>query len=364
MKVGSAILIVILFMVVSLAASSSVRGAEPITLTQTEDHHVAELDSNQPYVAGYHVNTIDLFTREQVSATTITVSFPSADTTGFPRGSWLGAGMFVQAQDHVIINVDYGFYTMLVLDASGGLFLDIGFHQTRESTAPLQTPTADLLYSYTWRVSGIDPSDEVTLAARWDSEGSVHYSLAASGRNVTVFSVNVAGLPNCENIIRQFYAGDATNGNAFPVGHYVYYFQFGVISSEIIADNRWSADLKNPRILRKTGWSLLENAWSLQGDISYLDSDWLWGGSPYYGVSAQYHQNPLENPYEVVFFYNGQTLPKGTVLWQTTSNVNDSMKVSIDKLGQPVVLIVAASVLCVCAGFYESKRKAQLKHTS
>jgi len=353
-----------LLAIIPSVLSQTVRGAGSIELTLTEDHHVARLNSNQPYVAGYHVNTVDLHTRERVQATAITVSFPSTDTSSFPVGSWLGAGMFVQGQDSKIINVDYGFYTMLVLDASGNLFLDVGLHQTRESSAPLQMPTADLLYSYTWLVSGIDPSDEVTLVAGWDSEGFVHYSLAASGTNVTVASVNVAGLPNCESVIRQFYAGDATNGNAFPLGHYVYYFQFGVVSSEVIVSDHWSADLKNPEILRKTGWSLVENAWSIQGDISYIDSDWLWGGLPYSGVSAKYHQNPLENPYEVIFLYNGQTFPSGTVLWQNTSNVNDSVTVPIERLGQAFAMIVAVSVSCVCAGFYESRRKTQLSHKS
>lgn len=364
MKIGSVVLIVMLLLITLSVTWADARAAEPLELTWTENHHVARLNSDQPYVAGYHVNTVDLFTREVVSATAITVSFPSADTSGFPAGSWLGAGMFVQAQDHVIINVDYGFYTMLVLDASGSLFLDIGFHQTRESTAPLGMPTSDLLYSYTWHVSGVAPTDEITLAASWDSEGFVHYLLTAHGTNVTVFSVNVAALPNCENIIRQFYAGDATNGNAFPVGHYVYYFQFGVVSSQVIASGGWSADLKNPRMLRKTGWSLVENAWSIQGDISYIDSDWLWGGLPYRGVSAKYHQNPLANPYEVIFSHSGQTLPTGTVLWQTTSNVNDSMKPSTEKLSQAFAMTVAVSVLCVSAGFYEARRKPRLGHKS
>lgn len=360
MRAGSVIFIVMLLAIIPSVASSSARAAESIELTETENHYVARLNSNQPYVAGYHVNTVDLYTREVVKSTAITVGFPSTGTSDFPVGSWLGAGMFVQAQDHVIINVDYGFYTMLVLDASGSLFPDVGLHQTRESSAPLQMPTSDLRYSYTWRVSGISPSDEVTLVAGWDSEGYVHYSLAASGTNVTVSSVNVAALPNCNSIIRQFYAGDATNGNAFPLGHYVYYFQFGVVSSEVIASGHWSADLKNPRILRKTGWSLIENAWSIQGDISYIDSDWLWGGLPYSGVSAKYYQNPLVNQYEVIFSYNGQTLPLGTVLWQSTLNVSDSVKLSVERLGQAFAMIIAVSLLYVCAEFYEARRKTKL----
>lgn len=297
-----------------------------LEVSPTENHHIIELNSNQPYVAGYHVNNPDINTFEGVRSTGITVSFPSTDPNYFPAGSWLGAGMFVQAQDIKLRNVDYAFYTMLVLDASGGFFLDVGLHQTREATAPLQMPTEDLLYAYTWRVSGIEPSTPVNLLATFDSEGFVHYSISASGTNITLTSINVTALPGCASIIKHFFAGNNIAVLAFPYARYVNYFQFGVVSSQIIANKHWSADLKDPRILRKpgsrfgAGWHLVSTAWSTQGDISYLDSDWKWGGAPYPGTSAKYHKNPLENPNEVIFFYNGQTLRPGTVLWQNTSS--------------------------------------------
>jgi hypothetical protein len=126
--------------------------------------------------------------------------------------------MFVQGQDSVTINVDYAFYTMLVLENSGDIYLDVGLHQTRESTAPLQLPTSELLYARTWHILGVDPEAPVTLLARWDAEGFVHYSLITLENNITVSSINVADLPNCDSIIRQFYAGTATNSNAFPLG--------------------------------------------------------------------------------------------------------------------------------------------------
>jgi len=332
LKTTSLLLLVTLLAIIPLVASSDVEAADTIELTATDTHHVAELNSNQPYVAGYHVNTPDLYTREGVEATAVTVSFPSTDPAYFPSDSWLGGGMFVQAQDSKFRNVDYAFYMMLVLDASGRLFVDLGLHQTRESTAPIQMPTEELVYAYTWQVSGVDPATPVTLLASWDSDGFVHYSLSTSEAEVHIVSVQVVVFPNCENISRQFYAGNAVAGTAFPFGHYVHYFQFGVVSSKVIANNYWSVYLMNPRILRKpewrlgTGWHPVEVAWSAQGDMSYLDYDWMWGGAPYTGVSAQYHKNPLENPYEVIFFYNGQTLQPGTILWQNESSRPSSME--------------------------------------
>ena len=319
LKINILILLVTFLTITLLVVAPRVKATDTIKLTPTANHHVIELNSNQPYVAGYHVNTLDLETRERVRATAITVSFPSTDTSYFPSSSWLGGGMFVQAQDSQLKFVDYGFYTMLVLDAEGNLFLDVGMHQTREETPPLNMPTEQLIYAYTWQIGGIDPATPVTLCARWDSEGWVHYSVSASGSNVTLSPINITDFPDCKSMIRKFYAGNVVVG-PFPFSRYVQYFQFGVVSSTSITNNRWSVDLKDPRLLRETGWDLVDIAWSIEGDISYLDYSWMWGGSPYLGVSAQYFRNTLENPYEVIFFYNGQTLPAGTVLWQRKSS--------------------------------------------
>jgi len=298
------------------AAAPDSKAADTIELTPTEAHHIIELGSNQPYVAGYYVGTPDLYTIERVNSTAITVSFPSTDPSYFPSGSWLGAGMFVQAQDTKLKHVDYAFYTMLVLDSQARLFLDIGLHQTRESSAPLQMATEELLYGYTWQISGIDPATPVTLLASWNSTGFVEYSLSALGTNVTVASIDVAGLPKAASIIRRFYTGNYIAGQGFPFGHFVYYFQFGVVSSVVLANNHWSACLREPWVVNFSKWQLVEAAWSTQGDVSYLDWDWTWGGAPYHGVSAQYHKNPLQNPYEVIFSYTGKTLPPGTILWE------------------------------------------------
>lgn len=223
--------------------------------------------------------------------------------------------MFVQGQDSKLRNVDYGFYTMLVLDSEGNMYLDLGMHQTREGTAPLQTPSEQLMYAYTWLIQGLNPEAFVTLTAAWDAEGWVHYSLAAPGFNVTVPAVYVPDMPGCSSIIRKFYCGNVII-DPFPFSRYIHYFQFGVLSSTAIANDHWSVQLKEPRLLRETGWALADTAWSIRGDIAYLDYNWIWGGTPYEGVSAEYSENSSQPPYEVAFFYNGKTLASGTVLWE------------------------------------------------
>jgi len=322
------VLVVTLLSTSLLAITSQTKAADAFELIETENHHIAGLNSSQPYVAGFHVNTPDLETRECVLATAVTVSFPSTDTSYFPSDSWLGGGMFVQAQDSKLRYVDYGFYTMLVLDFTGNFFLDVGLHQTREETAPLQAPSAQLVFAYTWQIRGIDPEKPVTLTANWDSEGLVHYSISTSEFNVTLPAVNVVDLPNCGSMIRRFYAGNVVVG-PFPFSRYVQYFQFGVLSSTSITNNDWSVHLREPQLLRETGWNLVDTAWSIRGDISYLDYSWMWGGQPYQGVSAEYYRNPLQTPYEILFFYNGNTLPSGTVLWQPTVHDSSGFSVSM-----------------------------------
>jgi len=317
LKLGNFLLLMLLLVAVPLAVAFNAYAADTVGLTPTENHHIAELNSNQPYVAGYHVQAPDLYTRERVDATAITVSFPSMDVTRFPPDGWLGAGMFVQGQDSKLGFVDYAYYTMLVIDSSGHLYVDIGLHQTRESTAPLQMPTTERIYAYTWQISGIDPATPITLTAAWDTDDYLHYSVSTVETNTTLLSIRVVSLSNCESVISKFYAGTAVAGTGFPLGHHVYYFQFGIVSNKMIADTNWSAHLKEPRILRKAGWNLVETALTIQGDISYLDQDWMWGGAPYNGVHAKYHQNLLDDPYEVVFSYTGQTLQPGTILWET-----------------------------------------------
>jgi hypothetical protein len=359
LRKGSLLLSV--FMVIILVQVCTAQNTpSSLNLTPVEAHHVAELNSNQPYVAGYAAISPDLSRLKAISAATINVSFMDTDPDYFPSDAWLGAGLFLQGQDNHYVFVDYGFYIMLVLDASGRLFLDVGFHQTRESSAPIQMPTSDLLYSYAWQVTGISTSSTVTLGAQWDLEGFVHYWVFAEEFNVTLPPINVAGLPNCETMQRQFWSGNMRAGG-FPFGHYVYYFQFGVISPMLISDNHWSVRLSNPQMMKKPEgkWIPVDLAVTTQGDICYLDWDWMWGGAPYHGVSAKYHKNPFENPYEVEFFYKGETLAPGTVLWHYiisesetsatiasahTTDISQAERLRIFSIGMAIIIgLIAAN---------------------
>lgn len=294
---------------------------ETPTFTLLDEHHVIELNSNMPYVAGFQVDADDLSQRENVNATAVTVNFASAETAYFPPDSWLGGGMFVQAQDHFFRNVDYGFYMMLVLNSSGRLFVDAGLHQTEEETSPIQMARSSLVYSYTWLINNVTEPNPVKLSQTWIDKDSVQYSISISGFDVVLADVNVVAMPNCQNIIPKFYVGNVVIAQ-FPFSRYINYFQFGIASNKTIDDTHWQVDIQNPMMLRNNGWALVNKAWLVEGDHSFLDQDLEWGGAIYPGISVTPDIQQSQGLYELNFKYTGNESVYKTTLWNLPPSTN------------------------------------------
>lgn len=316
----------LMFLILALAMASlgfaDARAAEPVRLVPVDNHHLVAISSGQPYVAGFHVLADDFRTYRMIDGATATVAFPSTNATTFPAGSWVGAGLFLQAQDHRYLFIDYGFYMIVALDFSGNLFIDVGLHQTMEGSLPIQQPDSRLVYAYTWQLLGVEPATPVTVIARWTSEGFLNYSIRTEDTELLLMSIKASGLPDCDNIMPQFYTGNVI-GEQFPLGRYVDFFQFGVTGSQIIANNQWHVLLEDVKFLKQDAWVKLEKAWSIQGDIAYLDQDATWGGAPYPGVNVQHSPTFSEDSDALIFSYEKQTLKTGTVLWdhaQASSN--------------------------------------------
>lgn len=316
LDVRKTLLILILTSMVLLRVENGA-AAETVRLVPVSHHHVVGINSGQPYVAGFHVLTDDFRTYRMIDGAEATVSFPSTNASSFPVGSWIGTGLFLQAQDHRYLFIDYGFYVTVALDSSGNLFVDVGLHQTREGSLPIQQPGSQLVYAFSWQLFGIEPSSPVTLIAQWNVEGLLEYSIRTGDTSLPLMSINVSELPDCENIMPQFYTGNVI-GQQFPLGQYVDFFQFGVTGSGIISNDQWKVLIEDPRFLKDGTWINVEKAWSVQGDISYLDQDARWGGAPYTGVEAQPLATSQQNADAVVFSYASRTLKRGTVLWDKT----------------------------------------------
>jgi len=292
-----------------------------VPVNEQNEHHVVELNSKMPYIAGFHVNADDLSQRENVNATAVTVSFASTEPFYFPPDSWLGCGMFVQAQDHFFHNVDYGFYMMLVLNSSGSLFVDAGLHQTEEETLPIQTANSSLVYSYTWLIKNVDISTPIKLSQTWLNSNSVRYSISVSGFELVLGDCNVVAMPNCKNIIPKFYVGNVVI-DQFPFSRYINYFQFGIVSNKVINDAHWQADIQNPMMLRNKGWAYVEKAWLLEGDHSFLDHDLMWGGTVYPGITVRPYLQQSQSLYEMTFRYTGNESANNMTIWNVPSSGN------------------------------------------
>jgi hypothetical protein len=87
--------------------------------------------------------------------------------------------------------------------------------------------------------------------------------------------------------------------------------------------------------LSQAGWSLVDRAWSLEGDHSYLDYSLMWGGTEYSGVDAQYYQHPLQNAYDIIFSWDSHTLASGTVLWDV-QRTNNTAATGFGSTSQPL----------------------------
>lgn len=271
-----------------------------------------------PYVGGY-MNIMDsnptYFTVQKVR---ITVSFPSTPNPSvIGPNNWLAAGMFLQGQDSVANYTDYGFYTVLVLDNAGGLYLDVGVWTDGENPIPPEHLWAITDFLRTWQITGVDRSSPITLTMYWDTAPSkkVIYWYATIGGQDYYPQFNSFDMGAVRpNVIKGFYVGESTVGQYWywPWFWWAYYFQFGIMSPQYITQSGWQARLAHPQYFNNNVWNEVEQAWSVEGHSSQFDAAWTWGGADYSGVFTS-----IDSILPVVtFFYNGSTLGDDRVLWE------------------------------------------------
>ena len=102
-----------------------------------------------------------------------------------------------------------------------------------------------------------------------------------------------------------FYVGSGNHpsGDAF-------FYQFGVSSARIIANQSWHVLFKCPELVENGAWQCISHASFIGGQYAYWKV-WYTFGIDYQGVSFAYLQN-----YTVDFHYSGNASPSdGTVMW-------------------------------------------------
>ncbi|MDH5733698.1 MAG: hypothetical protein OEY88_07945 [Candidatus Bathyarchaeota archaeon] len=277
----------------------------------------------RPYMAGY-MDT-DGFFFGGVEKTRVTVSFPDTNASVIQEDNWLAGGMFVVGYDKALVQIDYGFYSMLRMDHGGDLYLDVGIVETYECLpywpyiCPFGIyPWAQELYSHTVLVEGVPPSTPITLVASWDPSrsGWVQWNYTVNSMTCPAGAVNVTAL--APTVIRYFYVGSRDLTFNWFIGWIPYWqtypFQFGVMSSYNIGHGGWNVFLSNLAYFREGEWHNVEAAKSIGGINAMLDTRWMWGGENYDGVNADYY--PSLEAGSVKFYYSGSTIRDHTVLWR------------------------------------------------
>lgn len=306
----------------------------PTSVMPSQNHHISGLyhgryfwDSPsscypRSYMAGYmDTNGFYFYTH----ATRVTVSFPDTNASVIQEDNWLAGGMFVVGYDKELVQIDYGFYTMLTLDHDGDLYLDFGIIQTYECLpywpyiCPFGLhPWIQVLFSRTIPVKEASPSTPVTLVASWDPSrsGWVQWNYTINDITYPAGSVNVTAL--APTIIDGFVVGSRNLTFNWFIDWIPYWqtypFQFGITSYYNIDHGGWNVLLSTPSYFKEGRWHNVETAKSIGGINAILDTRWIWGGENYEGVNAYYY--PSLETGNVRFHYSGFTIQDHTILWQ------------------------------------------------
>jgi hypothetical protein len=310
--------------------------AQP-TFSPASTHHILTISwtfppgglgggTRYPYVGGFAYTADSTPTYlGGANKTRITVSFPYTNPSVIGTQNWLAAGLFVQDQGGVD-GEDYAFYSVVVLDNNGHLWLDIGEYVDHEVRViwiwwdPLHPiiipPDASLEFTKTWEILGVDRSTPITLTMYWDPGGSktVYWIATINGQDYSPqgnsFNVGVVH----PTIHYGFYVGMSVIDTPFWIW-WCYYFQFGIMSPSAVTQGGWQAHLDEPSYFKDGSWHYLAAATSTKGSSAYFDTTWMWGGNDYPGVTIvsgwqTYGWHGYAN-----FVYTSTTEDDWTILW-------------------------------------------------
>ena len=280
----------------------------------------------QPYMAGYMDTSGYYF---YVKKTNVTISFPDTNASVIQEDNWLAGGMFVVGYDKKLVQIDYGFYTMLVLDHNENLYINFGVIETYECLpywpyiCPFGLyPWIKELFSHTIPVNGISPSTPTTLVASWDPShsGLIQWNYTVNNITYPAGAVNITAL--APTIIPTFVAGSRNLTFNWFIDWNPYWqtypFQFGITSSYTIGHGGWNVLLSNPSYFKEGKWHNVETARIIGGTNAILDTRWIWGGENYEGVTA--HNCPSLQTYSLKFYYSGSTARDHTILWESSQS--------------------------------------------
>jgi len=244
----------------------------------------------------------------EVNGIQVTTSFYGTDPSVIQNDNCLFIGIAARGQDHVhggsgAIDWGYLYGLMLQPSISPNPVLYIAVYEVHE-------------WEYSYKVikstyviwPDLTVNSYATLSMRFGAD-YIYYSITMDGSNhyVDVWASNATAF-------KSFSVG--TTGRKFweiPLPGTVKYLQFSGAWSKYNIDRvGWYTHLSSCRYELNGSWINVPFAYSTNGDNSWMDNTFRWGGVAYDDASAYF------GPQYVHFSYNseGITLPPDTLLWE------------------------------------------------
>jgi hypothetical protein len=263
--------------------------------------------ATQPYVAAYH-NVSPHFAIKKAK---VTCNFAGTDRTKIQPDNFLSCAASLQSPT-TVSGLDYGYQAYVTLRQTGSIIVGADVWRACETIPNACDPDGSVskVSSKTVSISAT-PSDDVTVFMEWNSAGtSVTFYYQINSGSKTSFHTFTKPSEEHPNF----------NTGWFTVvpGRTALYFQAGMGSAYNIGQGGWFVWVKNPAYSTTVGGSYntyYSPGVSVEGDLSFWDRDFKWGGAQYTGVDADYACEGTTSAGRAVFFYNGLTLGTNVRLW-------------------------------------------------
>lgn len=298
---------------------------------------MAVTGSTQPYVAIY--NDIPP-SHHWIQRAKVTCNFAGTTLGAIPSNNYISCSESLQSptkkEGSITSGLDYAYQASVALYNSGQLWFSVAGYKGCESHFGwFSSPCVDGTAAGTWvnlftptsfLISGATLNDNITLFIEWNSDTgtAVNFRYAKNNESpITKYtynpdmSIDNAAMNTGICWLKFLVAG--CQPDAFGVARTAYFFQAGVGSLSPIGTGGWYVTIYNPSYSNKTSDPYVpfyKPAKIVQGDNSFWDSDFLWGGSQYSGVNADYNlNNPSYPKGKIRFSVTGLTIPTNTAVW-------------------------------------------------
>lgn len=274
-----------------------------------------------PYLAFY-----DDEPHGAIYAAKITCNFSGTNRTLIQSDNYLTCGESLQNPTHTN-DEDWGYTAYATLTQTGNITVGGDVWKACEKfwPKPIAQPcdgTDPGVFEHKFTFStptNAQVGDDITLFMEWNVTGTT-----IGNTTNWYYQINneptkhpVASLVRVSQQISDFNKGtyySLTSGLVRAL-----YFQAGIGSAYNIGHGGWSVLIKNPAYVDQKGGlynTFFTPARSVQGDASFWDGTFKWGGEPYTGVSIESFCHGGTGPEgEVTFEYTGSDTVTGTRLW-------------------------------------------------